>query len=153
MIRAPRVFGERPPSRTSTMRSSSTVTLLPARTPGVTASMRLVLVRTRRAAVMTRSRSLDRHRLDLPQAREHLVGEESDALLGFRVGHVAGAPDQRQVTEAADLVVELHDLPVDAVGVAGEQDALSLRALDTDGRQPRRVLVRRQRGGAGPRRR
>src|SRR5262245_52892843 len=132
MICAPCVLGEHSPSRTSTMRSSSMVTLLPARTPGVTASIRLVLVRTRRAALMARSPSIDRHRLDLPQAREHLAGKESDALFGFRVGHVAGAPDQRQVTEAADLVVELHDLPVDAVGVAGEQDALSLRALDTD---------------------
>ena len=49
MTCAPRVVGERLPSRTSTMRSFSIVTLAPAVTPGVIASMRFALVRTRRA--------------------------------------------------------------------------------------------------------
>ncbi len=57
MTCAPRVVGERLPSRTSTMRSSSIVTLAPDVTPGVTASMRLALVRTRRAvAAMAQER-------------------------------------------------------------------------------------------------
>ena len=45
-------------------------------------------------------------------------------LLEFLVRHVARPADQREVPEPADLVIELHDLPIDAVGIAGEQDPL-----------------------------
>src|SRR5262245_32647557 len=61
--------------------------------------------------------SVDGDRLDLAQTREHFVREQPDALLGLRVGHEARAADQAQVAEAADLVVELRDLLVDAVGI------------------------------------
>src|SRR5262249_13049564 len=67
--------------------------------------------------------SVDRDRLDLAKPRQHFLREEPDALLRFRVGHEARAAHQAQVAEAADLVVELHDLLVDAVGIAREQDA------------------------------
>ena len=60
----------------------------------------------------------------------------------------AGAADKDEIGEAADLVVDVHDLPVDRVRVAGEQDAAGDRLLGGDadqavGRTPRRF-------GAGP---
>src|SRR5579862_1762256 len=64
------------------------------------------------------------------QARQDFFRKQADALLAFAVRHEAGAADQGQVTEAADLVVELHDLAVDAVGVADKQDAHRHRLFD-----------------------
>src|SRR5690242_4320591 len=50
------------------------------------------------------------NRSDFLQARQDFLGEEADAFFRFGVGHKAGAADQGQMAEAADLVVELHDL-------------------------------------------
>src|SRR5262249_59070952 len=78
--------------------------------------------------------------LDLAKPRQDFIRKEPDALLRFRVRHEARAADQAQVAEAADLVVELHHLLVDAVRVAREQDALRPRLIRADPPEPRHVL-------------
>src|SRR5581483_9939884 len=83
-----------------------------------------------------------RDRRDGAQARQHLGREQADALRGFVMGHEAGAADHGEMAEAADLVVEIHDLAIDRLGAAGEQDALRHGALGRDADQRRGVLAR-----------
>src|SRR5215470_9562609 len=94
----------------------------------------------RKPSYIARSpRSVDGDGLDLTQARQHFFREEPDALLRLGVGHEARATDQTQVAEAADLVVEVHHLPVDRIRIANEQDAMRHRLLGADRREPRGV--------------
>src|SRR5262245_54767376 len=78
---------------------------------------------------------------DGSETGQDLSREEPDALLRLRVGHVARAPDQDQVAEPADLVVEVHDLAVDPVGAADEEDPALHRLLGGHADERRGVLA------------
>src|SRR5215813_13200730 len=96
----------------------------------------------RKPSYIARSpRSVDGDGFDLTQARQHFLREKPDALLRLGVGHEARAADQAQMAESPNLVVEVHHLFVDGIGIAHEQDALRDRLLRGDRREPRGVLA------------
>src|SRR4030095_10254685 len=51
------------------------------------------------------------------QAGQDLLRHQPDPLGGFGVSEEARAADKDEMGKAADLVVDVHDLPVDRVGV------------------------------------
>src|SRR5271169_400477 len=69
------------------------------------------------------------------QARQHLLGKEPDAFLGLLVVEKARAADEDEMAETADLVVNLHDLVVDRIRVAGAKNAAGDRLLGGDADQ------------------
>src|SRR5438093_6439772 len=66
---------------------------------------------------------------DLLEPGQYLLREELDALLGLGMRHKARPPDHHQMAKAADLVVKIHDLLVDGVRAAGEQEPARHRLL------------------------
>ena len=76
-----------------------------------------------------------RRRCRRRQARQDLLRHQPDALFGLLVVEKARAADKDQMAEAADLVVDVHDLLVDGVRVAGAQDAAGDRLLGGDADQ------------------
>jgi hypothetical protein len=58
------------------------------------------------------------NRLDLAQAPQHLPAEKPNAAFRLGMRHEAAAADHGEATEAVGLT-EIHDLPMDAVRVAG----------------------------------
>src|SRR6266545_4007951 len=102
--------------------------------------------------------------LQLPEPRQDLLGEEPEALRRLAVGHEARAARQHEVLERPDPLAVLPDLPVDAVRVPGEHQALRHRLLRGDADQTgggprgggdpgprlRRVERGRERGRNGP---
>src|SRR5262245_21034738 len=129
----------------------------PPTTPWIETCGSLVwMSKRRKPSYIARSpRSVDGDGLDLAQAREHFLRKEPDTLFRLGVRHEARAADQTQVAEAADLVVEVHHLLVDGIGIAHEQDALRHRLLRGNRREPRGVLTGREHGArcGGSRRR
>src|SRR5207244_3646346 len=69
---------------------------------------------------------------DFSQPRQHLLPEEFNALLSLGMRHEARAPDHHQMAKATDLVVKIHDLLVDGVRAAGEQEPARHRLLCVD---------------------
>src|SRR6516225_10926063 len=57
------------------------------------------------------------------QPRQHFLGEEADALFGFLVVEEARAADKDEMAEPADLLVDVHDLLIDCIGVTGAENA------------------------------
>src|SRR5215472_15908114 len=73
-----------------------------------------------------------RCRRRLGQARQYLLGHQTDALFGLAMVKKPRASDKDEMAEPADLVVNVHDLFVDGIGVAGAQDAAGDRLLGGD---------------------
>src|SRR5205085_12640650 len=69
------------------------------------------------------------------QARQDLLGHQPDAFIGLLVSEKPRAADEDEMREAADLVVDVHDLLVDRVGIAGDEDAAFDRLLRIDADQ------------------
>jgi len=69
------------------------------------------------------------------QARQYLLRHQANALFGFAVIEKARAPDKDEMAEAADLLVNVHDLPVDGIRVTGAQNAAGDRLLGGDADQ------------------
>src|SRR5215470_7798050 len=63
------------------------------------------------------------------KARQNLPGEHLDAPDRLLMGEEARAANDVEMAEGAGLALELHDLAVDGVGVAGEEDALGYGLL------------------------
>src|SRR5262245_434280 len=58
------------------------------------------------------------------ETRQNLPGEHLDAPDRLLMGEETRAANDVEMAEGASLALELHDLAVDGVGVAGEEDAL-----------------------------
>src|SRR5262249_30442689 len=99
---------------------------------GVAASFIAILLRAQAAARLLGGERGGGCRRRRRQARQTLLGQQADALLGVAMVEEARAADEDQVPEAADLVVDLHDLAVNGVGVAGDEDAAGDRLLGGD---------------------
>src|SRR5208282_3908475 len=83
------------------------------------------------------------------QPRQHFLGKQPDALLGLLMIEEARAPDKDEMAEAAHLLVDVHDLLVDGIRIAGAEDAAGDRLLGGDADQ---ALARASSGLApGPR--
>src|ERR1700730_8565601 len=78
------------------------------------------------------------------QAWIDIAGKAADAGHGFVVLEKPSLPHDQQVSEAADVVVKLLDLPIDLVGRAGEHDAGFDRLVDRRVAAIGRVLIKRR---------
>src|SRR5215471_992930 len=66
------------------------------------------------------------------QARHNFLCEQPDTLLGLLMVEKARTADENEMAEPAYLVVDVHDLLVDGVGIAGDQNAAADRLLGGD---------------------
>src|SRR5207247_106374 len=94
--------------------------------------MPFLLLRATRPLALYRASSAHGDGRDLPQLGQHLLGEARDALFGLDMRHESRPPNHHQMAKTADFVVKLHDLLVDCVGAAGEQNPPRHRLLRRD---------------------
>src|SRR5438046_856484 len=87
-----------------------------------------------------RSPGIGKHLPKLLQPRHDFGRKQPDSLLSLRVRQEPRAADHHQMTEAADLRIEIVDLTVHRVGIAGEQDAPLPRLIRRQADQRRGVL-------------
>src|SRR5947207_6919853 len=81
------------------------------------------------------------------QARQDLLGHQPDAFIRFLVSEEPRAADEDEMRETADLLVDVHDLAVDRVGIAGDEDAALDRLLGVDADQAGAGTAAASRGG------
>ena len=69
------------------------------------------------------------------ETRQYLFRHQPDALVGLLMRQKAGAADKDEMCKPVDVVVDVHDLPIDRVGIAGDEDAAFDRAFRGDADQ------------------